>query len=223
MISVIIPTLLKVDRLETTLNELSSCDFVGEIIVINNTIHEKLYNIPKVKEIFLGKNIYVNPSWNLGYNLSSFDKLCFLNDDVWFNWNKLYDISTYITEENGIIGMSNDNYYECNDSFDIVPYNGYRPIGYGCCFFIHKNNYDYIPNSMKIWCGDDWIFYRSTNQNYIIKGLKCSGYISKTVDDKLLSQTFETITNNDMSEMIGYIKSNQIFNYLIGTKWWLKN
>ena len=233
MISVIIPTLLKVERLGQTIQELIDCEEVGEIIIINNTLKYINFNHPKIKQIFEGKNTYVNPAWNKGASIASFDKLCFLNDDIWFDWKYLKEISNYITEENGMIGMHSFNigmnFYsrETIPTFRIYPIEsnekttrGNRPTGYGCCFFIHKKNWDPIPEDLKIWCGDDWIFYRSTHQNYIIDGLKCEGKMSSTTDDESLSKKIEPIKENDMKIMLGLIKQGLVENYFLGTKWW---
>ena len=74
MISVIIPTMFKVDRLFETITELSNCIEVGEIILINNTNNNVSINIPKVRYIYEGKNTYVNPAWNKGVSLAKFNK-----------------------------------------------------------------------------------------------------------------------------------------------------
>ena len=79
MISIIIPTLLKVNRLYQTLKELSECDVVGEIIVIDNTDNLIPFELPKLKYICEGRNTYVNSAWNKGVDISSFDKLCIMN------------------------------------------------------------------------------------------------------------------------------------------------
>ena len=147
MISVIIPTLLKVNRLYQTIQELSLSNEVGEIIIINNTQDEVDFNNPKIVQIFEGKNTYINPAWNKGAKLAKFDKLCIMNDDIWFDWKYLKYISQYITEDIGLIGMSNFNYQNPIYPFQINPIQpnlktnrGHRPTGYACCFFIHKNN-----------------------------------------------------------------------------------
>ena len=229
MISVIIPTLLKVNRLYQTIQELSLSNEVGEIIIINNTQDEVDFNNPKIVQIFEGKNTYINPAWNKGAKLAKFDKLCIMNDDIWFDWKYLKYISQYITEDIGLIGMSNFNYQNPIYPFQINPIQpnlkttrGHRPTGYACCFFIHKNNWDFIPEEMKLWCGDDWLFYRSKKYNYVIDGLKCEGDISTTLDDESLQAEFNPIKTNDMMTMKKFVEDGLIENYLLGTIWWNK-
>src|SRR5574343_47874 len=105
MVSVIIPTLMRISRIYQTLIELSKCSHVGEIILIDNTTNTIPIKLDKLTHICEGINTYVNPAWNKGVKLAKYDKLCILNDDVWFDWDKLGEISEFISEEIGIIGM----------------------------------------------------------------------------------------------------------------------
>lgn len=225
MISIIIPTLWKVDRLYQTLKELEECKYVSEIILIDNTGEKK--NIVNSKLIYVleTQNTYVNQSWNKGVNISKESKICILNDDIWFDWNNLNKISSFISNKIGLIGMSSDNYHIQSDSelklIEIPPdwktQKGHRPIGYGCCLFIHKDNWISIPNDMKIWAGDDYIFYYKNDlKNYIIDGLKCYGHMSATSDS---SESFNPIKENDMMAMKEFVKNGIVENYLIGTIW----
>ena len=225
MITVIIPTLWKIDRLNLTLKELELCDHVGEIILIDNTgINKKIEN-RKLIYILENENTYVNPSWNKGVKMSSNDKICILNDDIWFNWDHFKLISPFISDKIGMIGMSSDNYNNPEKEIKISKINpywkskkGFRPYGYGCCIFIHKNNWIEIPSEMKIWAGDDFIFYYNNNlENYIIEGMECKGYMSYTND--IYQNEFDEIRKNDMSIIKNYIKKNLVDNYLKGTIW----
>lgn len=227
MISVIIPSLMRIDRLHRTLSELSSCDVVGEIILIDNSENPVDINIDKVLHIKEFKNTFINPAWNKGASIAKFDKLCFMNDDIWFDWKYLKDIDQLITTDVGFLGMSYDNYYTPSESFKLIdPFpdgktiRGFRPIGFACCFFVHKDNWDYIPDDLKLWCGDDWLFYRSKNPNYLIDGIKCEGFLSATLSDDDLKEVLNPIKENDMEVMISLINKGIIENYLIGTKWW---
>lgn len=219
MISFILPTLFKVDRIYQTLEELSKCDEVGEIILIDNTTEFKQFDIPKLKYICEEENTFVNPAWNKGAEIAIYDKVCFLSDDVWFNWNYLIDISKYITEDVGMLGMSSNNFNIDEESINIFPIepdfiNRNRPKSFACCFFMHKKSYIEIPWDLKIWGGDDWLFYKS-KLNYIIDGIKCDGFVSFTSD----GPEFSPIKYNDMQVMKKLIIEGKIDNYFIGTYW----
>lgn len=227
MISVIIPSLFKVDRIYQTLKELSNCPSVGEIILLDNSLNEKSIEIPKVIYFLLSENHFVNPSWNLGVKLSNYDKLCLLGDDTWFDWAYLDKIDDFITEEVGCIGMSEKNFYTPDTEFSITPIlpqpfkpKGQRPLGYCCGFFIHKSNWVDIPEDIKLWAGDDFLFYLKNNRlNYQINGLKCLGQISATLDHEDLEELFTPIKHRDMQLIKREIQSGRIENFLLGTIW----
>lgn len=227
MLSVIIPTMFKEERIYLTLEELSKEDCVGEIIVIDNSGESR--NHPIINKVKWHKeftNIYVNPSWNLGAKLSTFDHLCFLNDDIWFEWKVLNYIDKAISIDKGMIGMSSKNYLPLAEDFNITEIysernpKGARPIGYGCCFFIHKKNWIEIPNDIKIWAGDDFIFYYKNNlKNWLIQGIEIHGNLSKTVEDENLSIAFKPIMHNDMLLVKQQIKAGNVYNFLENTIW----
>lgn len=226
MISIIIPSLMRINRIHQTLKELSECESVGEIILLDNTTNTNPLNIPKLVHICERKNTFINPAWNKGAELAKYDKLCVMNDDVWFDWKYLELISPYIREDVGMIGMHTTNYESPQTEFKIVPIGpdrassrGYRPPGYACCFFIHKNNWNKIPETMLLWAGDDWLFHTQKNSNYQIFGLPINGYVSATLDSKDLSNTFNPIKYNDLIQIGEYIKMGYLENYLYSTIW----
>lgn len=228
MISVIIPSLMRELRIYKTLIELSNCDVVGEIILIDNSDNQSPLNIPKLNHICEGQNTYINPAWNKGAKIAKFEKLCFLNDDVWFDWENLKEIENFISRDSGFIGMSTDNYQilqSTNLNFsnpdpDGKTSRGQRPVGFACCFFVHRDNWDPIPENIKLWAGDDWLFYRSRNPNYVISGLKIDGKLSATLGDPEMESQLGPIKTQDMLNMREYIRSGEIENYLLGTIWW---
>lgn len=225
MLTVIIPTLWKIDRLTETLKELENCEHVNQIILIDNTGIERDIQNRKLTYILEKENTYVNPAWNKGVSLSHNDKICILNDDIWFDWDSLKEIDEFISKDIGLLGMSPNNYnisesgkikFVGIDS-DWKTNKGFRPPGYGCCLFIHKENWIPIPEEMKIWAGDDFIFYyQNSRKNYIIEGLRCQGHISFTCNS---IENFDQIKINDMYIMKDIIKSGLVENYLIGTIW----
>jgi hypothetical protein len=203
MYSVIIPTMWKCDRLHETLFELNNHPSVGEIILIDNSsIEHALPKLEKLIYILEEKNTFVNPAWNKGVSLSKYDKLLILNDDTWFDWNVMIPLSQFVTEQFGCIGMCEANYTieDTQTELELVPIN-HRIGGFGTAFFIHKSNWIPIPDTMKIFCGDDWLFVTNRNsvkQNLMISNFKVNGYISATTTELSKNEEIEEILKRDL-------------------------
>ncbi len=183
MISFIIPTLLKSSFLLDLLDGLNKEETVGEIILINNAVSplNLKNNFEKLKVIGPAENLFVNPSWNLGVSHAKYDKIAICNDDILFDFSKLKIIDEFINKKLGVIGVSRAAF---DDSaldlpFAFVKSSG-RNWGFGTLMFIHKSNYKCIPNDLKIWHGDDYIFYCQKNPNYVIEGFSIQTKMSST-------------------------------------------
>ena len=89
--SVIIPTLWKSNRIHKLLSDLIKCQFVDEIILIDNAgkYFEYYEALDKVKLIQVKENIYVSPAWNLGIKIAKNEHIAICNDDINFNPNIL--------------------------------------------------------------------------------------------------------------------------------------
>jgi len=162
--SVIIPTIWKSEYTMQLLERYLNCDKVGEVILINNnkaetpqiSIHDKL------KVITPNENIYVNPAWNMGVQLSSYDNITISNDDILFNVDEYF---YYLEQKHdllqlGYIGSHNDN-YSLTQSKEIVIIELYdnktNTGGWGCLFSFNKKLWKPIPEQLKIWYGDNCI------------------------------------------------------------------
>lgn len=208
MYTIIIPTLWKCSRLLQTLNELNECEYVGEIILIDNTSNDKpIEGLDKLNHILEGHNTYVTAPWNKGARLAKYDKLLILNDDTWFDWNILNALSDYITPQIGMVGISKEGYLrDETENLSLIPIEQ-RPLAYACAFFIHKGSFIPIPEEFKIYCNDDWLFVKNRQAgkiNYMIDGFKINGWISLTSDDSTLAPEIESIKNNDLQLKIKY-------------------
>jgi hypothetical protein len=172
MYSVIIPTLWKGRELEKILYIMDHHTLIGEVLIINNAIQ----NTPnwftnrswkKVKEIYSGNNIFVNAAWNLGVKESKFEKICLCSDDIEFN-TKIFNFLEYQLDKNyGCVGpdinsifcnFENEEFYLKERTNERINY------GYGTLLFLNKNNYVPIPEELKIFFGDVWIFLTSIIQ-----------------------------------------------------------
>ena len=156
-ISIVIPTLFRCPELTVKLISQLNYIGVGEIIVINNTGGF----LPLENCIILNQttNIFVNPAWNLGVITAAYDYIGLLNDDILIPDNVLdFDFKKY-----EIVGISHRSIsdvdslenYKAESSLSET---NHRNWGYGIAMFMQKENYKMIPEQLKIWCGDDYLF-----------------------------------------------------------------
>lgn len=192
MISVIVPTMWKPKHMLRMLPMLDRHPLVGEIILIDNkkenANNDLLKSLTKLNYLQQEQNIFVNPAWNLGAQVASYDKLFILNDDCLVNiveFDKIYD---FITPQIGLLGFSKLSYCTytidafdtlCNSGFGIGleiesidprmhPNNSGMPhIYYGSAMFVHKQNYIAIPEEFKIYYGDLFLYV-----SYLKQGLQ---------------------------------------------------
>lgn len=163
--SVIIPTLQKawsITRilLETILKD----ENVGEVILINNCGTPVNLVNNKLKVVNLQENIFVNPAWNLGVELAKFENIALVNDDIILPNNifgKIGNLEEYgITGCGSYIPMDHKTYEVRLASIDLASERNYN---FGVFMVFKKYRYIPIPNEIKIWYGDDWLFYHNKN------------------------------------------------------------
>jgi len=161
--SIIIPTMWKSDKLLKMLQVYENSKYVGEVVIIDNEPKNKLNldRFKKIKYYTLGYNIFVNPSWNLGYTLSKYETVL-ANDDIYIeNLDLVFD--NIIKNDFDIIGINIENN---SGKIEIQNIKDFPKNSYGC--FMYVKNYTYIPEKFKIWCGDDILFNRSKKRGIIL-------------------------------------------------------
>jgi hypothetical protein len=202
MYSIITLTMWKCERFRKTLSELNEHPLIGEIILIDNSeIEVEPLNLNKLNHIKEEKNTYINPAWNKGVSLAKYDKLLILNDDVWMDWGILDILSEYITPSIGAIGFAG-NAIDLEETTDMMltPVT-HRYGNFGVAMFIHKASWMPIPEEMKLWGGDDWIFVKNRNSgkpNFKLEGMKLYGEISGTLENADLTPILNPIKENDL-------------------------
>ncbi len=201
--TVIIPTLWKSNRTLKLIDDLKQCEFVDEIIIIDNKsdrVEDKTEG--KVRLISFGDNIYVNPAWNKGIKLAKNECIALCNDDINFDPNIFGLINAKILNEFGIIGQSEFNYRPINTDEPILEkWNGLvRDWGWGCLIMFNKKNWINIPENIKIWYGDDFIFKYNPCQKATLKNFNISTEMSTTSDEPL----WDDIKKQDYINFINY-------------------
>lgn len=152
----IIPTLWKSNLIFSQIEYLQNCEYVDEIILIENEVKEIELKFPKLKRIQPKNNLYVNPSWNLGIKNSKNEFVCLLNDDILFKpTDLLEEISKHLDDKN-LIGVHPDSYRTYVDKFNIVE-GSFIGFSWGAAIFVRKSKYVTIPEDIKIFYGDNWL------------------------------------------------------------------
>ena len=211
-LTAVIPTLLKdEDMLKNLLDSLCRDNSVKEIIVINNTTEMFEYSNPKVRILSQGKNLYVNPSWNLGVREAKTDYVALINDDLIVPNNICTAILEKMDDNIGIAGIDTTGIIETKDANNniVIDANSveldnaknisfkpitFRPQKFGVFMLFKKSHYVEIPDELKIFWGDDWIIYQARKlgkTNITVNGIKIIHLGS------LSSKAFRTWANNE--------------------------
>ena len=189
MISYVIPTLWKSNNIYTTIDQFTKQinDPKSELIIIDNSNSSYKNEDERVKILKMENNIYVNPAWDLGVKFSSNDKVCLINDDILFNLPKFH---TFITSNDIVtVGMNNVNHIpKDKDKWSLIEVSdkNARPAGMGQLMLFKKENWLSLPYKMKLWHGDDIIYYYHTlilniPFNYI-EGMSVGGEQSTSIN-----------------------------------------
>jgi hypothetical protein len=165
--------------------------YVKEILIINNNDSHKVnLDLPKVRVIGTGANLYVNPSWNLGVKEAKTQRVIIANDDIFINpFNSLMELIDRNLAPGVIIGMSTSCYRQKGLSpghMRIDVKTGMRNWGFGTFMAIYKDSYVQIPDKYKIFCGDD-ILYKA-NKAMVVRGVEVITKMSETVSNPIFKQ-----------------------------------
>ena len=218
-VSAIIPTLWKAkDFTDHLVDVLVEDKSVGEIIIIDNAPADFFYENDKTITLWPDENIYVNPSWNLGIEESSYDKFIIFNDDIIVPYNFVSQLKNLLTIDRGIIGIDApsvikiDSFNDKNITFldreielkSIIN----RGWGFGIVMAGHRNSYYTIPKNIRIWYGDDYLTQMNTQQgkvNYVIDDIPIFTKMSATSD----LEEFNEIKNVDTLMYDRFIKREE--------------
>jgi glycosyltransferase involved in cell wall biosynthesis len=214
--SIIIPTLWKSGRTQKLIEDLLECQYVNEIIIIDNTNTEecdKLSTIhSKLRMVSKGENIYVNPAWNWGIELAKNNLVALVNDDINFDTNVFGVIDEKILDTFGIVGMGEDNYKEQIDESK-GPYldiwkPGVNDWGWGCLMMLKKSDWLPIPNEIKIWYGDNIIKDVNSVSKGVLRNFKVETEMSTTSDET----EWDEVKKKDYEYFINYLRNGKVTN-----------
>lgn len=204
-LSVVIPTLQKNRNLLIhLLKTLEKDDIVDEIILIDNSLKGLDYTNSKLRVITPEKNLYVNPSWNLGVKEARNEIVALLNDDIIISSNFCSEIVNKMNSSMGCIGVNSSEYVKTTkliqENTDTNPIElkqeKYMDLFWGIAIFFYKSSYIEIPNELKIVHGDTWLFEKNKQlgrKNYFINGQLIYHFGSLSHGDK----SFNPVCVND--------------------------
>ena len=207
MISYIIPTLWKSKFIFETINLFKQInDDQAELIIIDNNQGTFTDPDPRIKVFKMPQNIFVNPAWNLGVNFSKNNRVCIINDDVNFNLPRFH----HFVLETGVKAVCyNSTTWETTqdeEKWELIEYPtpNRRPPGIGQMMYLHKENWTELPYEMKLWYGDDIIYYYHTLIRNIpfhyIKGMWLGGEQSVSVNSDMIPESMRQPFTQDTLE-----------------------
>lgn len=200
LFSVVIPTLQRSPTLPELLRRLSQSSSVAEIMVINNSSSPLSARPPRTDVIEPGRNIFVNPAWNLGVASTNAPLVCLCNDDALFDPRILDAIARRLRRGAGIVGPHSSCFrpisVDPRASRSLLPtvfLPAYvRPFGFGTLMSFRRESFVPIPDDLKIWCGDDYLFQRQQQRNYCFFGPKILTTMSLTSSSHEFDRERET-------------------------------
>ncbi len=186
--SVIIPTLQRASGTAGLIRDLTASPYVGEILVINNADRPLPYDSPKLRELRQSTNIFVNPAWNLGAREAAHENLCFANDDIRFDSSFLGVAQGALRLPIGILSP-HEGAFAAPIATEDPPARRERvrfsPLyrrtnGFGTLMLMDRRSFVPIPETLKVWFGDDFLFHQQRHRNVAFRGVPIHTAMSST-------------------------------------------
>ena len=179
MISFIIPTIYKSERLIQLLRNLDVHPLISEILLVEDCPYNGMlngYNFNKLTVIPFQERRYCNGGWNLGVSLVKTHYYALCNDDILFPTSIIDDVLHFykFRPKSGFIGMHPSQYHHQQpDVYGFIKREVWHiDGGWGTLIFNHKDNDIIIPNDLKHYCGDTYYVHYSKYPCYNYYGEK---------------------------------------------------
>jgi hypothetical protein len=179
MISFIIPTIYKSEKLIQLLRNLDVHPLVSEILLIEDCPSIGMldnYNFNKLNVVPFQERKYCNGGWNLGVSLVKTHYYALCNDDILFPTSIIDDVLHFykFRPKLGFIGMHPSQYHHQQpDVYGFIKREVWHiDGGWGTLIFNHKDNDIIIPNDLKHYCGDTYYVHYSKYPCYNYFGEK---------------------------------------------------
>lgn len=144
MISVIVPTMWKFEPFADFLWDVLEHPIVGQVVLIDNDVgsrpSHRIFDHSKIIVLQFGRNIFVNPAWNVGAMYSTFSLLCFMNDDILFDI-RIFDRIKDLKEDWGMIGLFQNSERIVDKDIILSSRDNQFPNAIGTLFFIQRKDW----------------------------------------------------------------------------------
>lgn len=173
-------------------------------------------------------NIPVNSVWNWFYKTYNEDILCFLNNDVLIYDNFISDVMyVFENEKNVGIVVHSTNHDDHTVKKNQTEYFIVEPRKYmqGWDFSIRRESYTLIPEQLKTYCGDDFIFHNLYEKGFDLAYVTSSPMIhfeGKTKPFMVHGGIVDTQTYINMG-LPHYLKINNKYSNIKPTKLFITN
>lgn len=201
--SVVIPTLQRSVELPELLGLLCSHPLVGEVIVVNNAPAPIEVSHPKINVLNQDQNIFVNPAWNLGVSHAQFENLIIANDDIRFPQELLDRAAIWMSKRFGVIGPADAAFQQTGRGKVRLRPAYRRSYGFGTLMMMRTASYVPIPDDLRIWSGDTWLFHQQVCRNYVFEGVRICTPMSTTMDSEV---SFSSIGRQDADRYVSVYK-----------------
>jgi hypothetical protein len=206
MYSIVCPTMHRDLVFPTFLADLTRFHLISEIIIIDNDPSKRpknpIFQHSKITLLEQLENIGVNPAWNLGVSISKNDHIAIFNDDIRMDLRIFYRVENLLDDPTtGMIGLEPGDHNSITFQkpvtsgiidIDPLPDTQHR-WGIGQAFFINKNNWEPIPENIKIFNGDDCI----------LDGHKLAGRINHTFSNVLWNTPYSVTSRAFVNDYAG--------------------
>lgn len=195
MYAAVVPTLQRSPLLARLLDDLADHDLVDEILVVNNAAEPLAHPSPKVRILSPGRNIYVNPAWNLGVAETTSPRLLIVNDDVVLPRRLLAAAGRRLDRGAGIIGP-HKSCYRGGPTSSWLPLRfwptWWRTWGFGSLMLMDRSSWVPIPDDLLIYFGDDYLLRQQTGTCYRFSGVRLATGMGATTSDQQFTPIFHS-------------------------------
>jgi GT2 family glycosyltransferase len=147
----------------------------------------------------------VNSVWNWFYKTYTEDILCFLNNDVLIYDNFISDVlHVFENEPNVGIAVHSTNHDSYTTKKDIPEYVVVEPKKYmqGWDFSIRRSLFTIIPEQLKTYCGDDFLFHNLYENGFDV------AYITSSPMIHFEGQTKPFMIHGGVVDIHEYVRMN---------------